>query len=63
VLHIYRGDVLDKSKPKTLSGYYSHPNPLAVDAKQRELEDAPKNWHVDRVRYIRSDLALKAGSR
>lgn len=59
VLHLYRRPILEPDKPKVLIGFYCHPNPEAIDQKQRELEQAPENWHIDRVRYIRSDLAIK----
>jgi hypothetical protein len=46
-----------------LAGFFYHPNPLFIDMKEAEfLEDgfAPGDgWTHDRVRYIRSDLALK----
>lgn len=63
VLHIYRRDYFDTAGELALFAFYCHPNPAAVDAKQRELADNPSNWHVDRVRYVRSDLVVKGGSR
>ena len=60
VLHVYRSERDVDPRELSLIGYYHHPNPETLAAKALELSQN-SNWHVDHIRYVRADLALRVG--